>query len=66
MHERLNLPRLNVRRKQHLANFMFKRSQITKFVDNRNLLTRNGEKKLLKVIQPKFEKTKNDIISKKI
>ena len=57
----LKLPLLHVRRKHHLANFMCKRAQIPKFVDNRNLLTRNGDKKLLKVLQPSKEKTKKGI-----
>ena len=60
----LKLPLLHVRRKHHLANFMCKRAQIPKFVDNRNLLTRNGDTKLLKVLQPSKEKTKKAILFK--
>ena len=45
----LKLPLQHVRRKHHLANFMYEPAQIPTFVDNRNLLTRNGDNKLFKV-----------------
>ena len=60
----LKVPLLHVRRKQHLANFMYEPAQMPKFVHNRNLLTRNGDTKLFKVLQPSKEKTKKAILFK--
>ena len=60
----LKLPLLHVRRKQHLTNFMYEPAQMPKFVHNRNLLTRNGDNKLFKVLQPSKEKTKKAILFK--
>ena len=64
MHVQLKLPLLHVRRKQHLTNFMYEPAHMPKFVHNRNLLTRNGDTKLFKVLQPSKEKTKKAILFK--
>ena len=42
-------------------NFMYKRAKIPKYVDNRNLLTRAHNKKILKVLRPNLELSKHSI-----
>ena len=61
LHKRFNLCKLATRRKQHLANFMFKRSHEPRYIDNRNLITREHRKKLMVVVKPNSEKVKNSL-----
>ena len=55
LHLSMNVTPLRVRREHHLMNFMYKRAEIQKYVDNRNLLTRAHDKKILKVLRPNLE-----------
>ena len=57
----MNVTPLRLRREHHLMNFMYKRAEIPKYVDNRNLLTRAHDKKILKVLRPNLELSKNSI-----
>ena len=59
LHVSNKLPYLVGRRQAHMLHFMYKRAQQPKFIDNRNLLTRAHDKKLLVVYQPKTEKVKS-------
>ena len=62
LHKRFNLCKLATRRKQRLANFMFKRSLEHRYIDNRNLITREHRKKLMVVVKPNSEKVKNPLL----
>ena len=64
LHNKLNLSTLEVRRHQHLANFMFKRSKQIEYHDIKDRRTRTQDKIILKVQHPKIEKTKNAICFK--
>ena len=64
LHNKLNLSTLDVRRHQHLANFMFKRSKQIEYHDIKDRWTRIQDKINLKVQHPKIEKTKNAICFK--
>ena len=50
--------------KERLANFMFKRSLEPRYIDNRNLITREHRKKLMVVVKPNSEKVKNSLLYK--
>lgn len=63
-HCKINLFRLETRRSQHLANFMFRRAQYKKYHDINPGITRQHDKLILKVIRPKIEKVKNSLLFK--
>ena len=64
LHVKANLVPLCDRRRVHLLQFMYLRSQKTEYVDNRNLLTRAHGKKLLRVNMPRTEKYKKCVAYK--
>ena len=64
LHSKFNIKKLSLPRTQHLANFMYKRAQESKYIDNRNLITREHSKKLMIVIKPNIEKVKNSLLFK--
>ena len=61
LHLSMNVTPLRLRREHHLMNFMYKGAEIPKYVDIRNLLTRVHDKKILKVLRPNLELSKNSI-----
>ena len=64
LHVKSNLVPLNDIRNVHILQCMFQRALKTKYVDNRNLLTRAHGKKLLLVNMPRTEKYKKSVAYK--
>ena len=64
LHVKSNLLPLNDRRNVHILQCMFQRAQKSRYVDNRNLLTRAHGKKLLLVNMPRTEKYKKSVAYK--
>ena len=61
LHLSVNVTPLRLRSEHHLMNFMYKRAEIPKYVDNRNLLTRAHDKKIFTLLRPNLELSKNSI-----
>ena len=64
LHVKSNLLPLNDRRNVHILQCMFQRAQKSRYLDNRNLLTRAHGKKLLLVNMPRTEKSKKSVAYK--
>ena len=64
LHNKLNLSTLEVRRHQHLANVMLKRSKQIEYHDIKDRRTTIQDNIILKVQHPEIEQTKNAICFK--
>ena len=61
MHIESNLTKLQIRRTQHVYNFMFKQKSNKHLVDIRNIRTRAHDAILYNTVMPKCEKYKHNI-----
>jgi hypothetical protein len=63
LHSKYKITTLEIRRKQHLANFMYCRSRKPKYLANPTTVNTRAEAKIkLATIQPKIEKVKQSIL----
>ena len=61
IHQSVQLPKLNVQRESHLANFMYKYKNNVLYLNTRNVRTRMHDAPVFNISEPNCEKFKNNI-----
>ena len=64
LHQPSQIPKLDIRRKTHLLNFMYKNKNNTLLLNNRNIPTRLHDAPVFKTIKPTCEKYKANVYYK--